>query len=270
MKRRVFLQSSLASGGLCAMSAMPATSAENPAAREYYELRTFLIKPERQAVLEVYLRDALIPALNRLGVKHVGAMTELPVPPAAGAAVPPPVTPSVTLVIPYQSLEQLSQVNEGLESDAQFQQAAAAYAAIPAAEPVYDRIESSLLVAFAGLPRLQLPATKSRLFNLRVYESHSEAAGLKKIEMFNRGEIAIFQRVGLTPVLFGQTLVGKAIPNLTYLLVFEDDAARTAAWNRFRSDPEWIKLKAIPEYEDKRIVSRITNRLLAPLPFSQI
>ncbi len=88
--------------------------------------------------------------------------------------------------------------------------------------------------------------------------------------MFNKGEIAIFRRVGLTPVLFGETILGSRMPNLTYLLVFDDDKARTEAWNRFRTDPEWQKLRAIPEYEDKRIVSKITNKLLTPAEYSQI
>ena len=88
--------------------------------------------------------------------------------------------------------------------------------------------------------------------------------------MFNKGEIAIFRRVGLNPVLFGEAILGTRIPNLTYLLAFDDEAARVEAWNKFRSDPEWIKLKSIPEYEDKRIVSKITNKLLTPAEYSQI
>jgi len=88
--------------------------------------------------------------------------------------------------------------------------------------------------------------------------------------MFNKGELAIFRRVGLKPVFFGETVVGGAMPNLTYLLVFPDDEGRKAAWNRFREDPEWLKLKAIPEYADKEIVSRITNIILTPAPYSEI
>jgi hypothetical protein len=105
---------------------------------------------------------------------------------------------------------------------------------------------------------------------LRIYESHSEMAGAKKVEMFNRGEIGIFKRVGLTPVFFGETILGQRRPNLTYLLVFDDKAALDKAWNAFRGDPEWAKLKAIPEYADKRIVSKITNILLVPASCSQI
>jgi len=132
-------------------------------------------------------------------------------------------------------------------------------------------VESSLLAAIDGMPKLAVPDTgKPRLLNLRIYESHNERAGLKKIEMFNKGELAIFQRTGLKPVFFAETIVGSAMPNLTYLLVFPDEDARKAAWDKFRVDPEWLKLKAMPEYVDKEIVSKIANKILTPTSYSQI
>src|SRR5262249_11771807 len=84
------------------------------------------------------------------------------------------------------------------------------------------------------------------------------------------GELAIFRRVGLTPVFFASAVVGAAMPNLTYMLVFPDEAARAAAWTKFRGDSEWQKLRAIPEYADKEIVSRITNKVLTPTPYSRL
>src|SRR2546427_491319 len=84
-----------------------------------------------------------------------------------------------------------------------------------------------------------IAAKKSRIFELRTYESHSKKANKKKIEMFNRGEIAIFRRTGLTPVLFGETLIGAKMPNLAYLLVFETMAEHDKNWGQFASDPEW-------------------------------
>jgi len=54
------------------------------------------------------------------------------------------------------------------------------------------------------------------------------------------------------------------------MLVFPDDAGRNAAWTRFRGDAEWQKLRAIPEYADKEIVSKITNLILAPTAYSEI
>ncbi|NDD37781.1 MAG: NIPSNAP family containing protein, partial [Verrucomicrobia bacterium] len=96
------------------------------------------------------------------------------------------------------------------------------------------------------------------------------SAGKRKIEMFNRGELAIFKRTGLTPVMFAETLSGTLMPNLTYLLVFPNDDARKKAWDTFRADPEWLKLKAVPEYADKEIVLKVTNRLLTPTPYSEL
>ena len=228
--------------------------------REFFELRTYALKSDKHAILDRYFSASLIPALNRHGIKQVGVYYETPAPPS----------PVAYLLIPYQSLGQMAAINASLTDDPVYQKSAADYLATPATDPVYDRIESSLLSAFETMPRLETPAKKASLYNLRIYESHNEAASKKKIEMFNKGEIAIFRRTGLTPVLFGEAILGTRIPNLTYLLAFEDEAARVEAWNKFRTDPEWIKLKSIPEYEDKRIVSKITNKLLIPTDFSQI
>ena len=262
MQRREFLQTTLVTGGIAAMPAltMAADDATASGTREFFELRTYFLKPGKRKLLDDYFQKALIPAMNRLGIKQVGAFYETPA----------PENPAAYLLISYRSLDQMAGMAAQLADDDEYLKAAADYLAIPATDPVYDRIESSLLMAFETMPKLEAPAKKSPLFNLRVYESHNEAAGKKKIEMFNKGEIAIFRRVGLTPVLFGETILGARMPNLTYLLTFDDDAARGEAWNRFRTDPEWIKLKSIPEYEDKRIVSKITNKLLTPTDYSQI
>ena len=62
---------------------------------------------------------------------------------------------------------------------------------------------------------MEIPEKKSLLFELRRYESSGESAGKKKIEMFEKSEIEIFKKVGLTPVFFGEALIGPARPNFT-------------------------------------------------------
>ena len=274
MQRRTFLHTTLATGSLAALSASTSLATADDKAkmpRQLIELRTYLLKDGKRAAFDTYASKALIPALNRLGVKSVGAFHESPAPTPTDAK-PPEAKPtsSAFLLIPYQDAGQMSAVASALANDSDYQQAAAEYHSVPATDAVYERIESSLFLAFETMPKLEAPIGKPALFNLRIYESHNEAAAKKKIEMFNQGEIAIFRRVGLTPVFFGEALVGARLPNLTYLLAFHDEAARTQAWNTFRSDPDWQKLRAIPEYEDKRIVSKITNKLLTPTEYSQI
>jgi len=112
--------------------------------------------------------------------------------------------------------------------------------------------------------------TAGRVFQLRTYESPSIKTGQKKIEMFNTAEIDIFRETGLNPVFFGETLTGDKMPNLTYMLVFNDMDERKANWKRFVSSPEWKALSSIPEYADKKILCGITNLYLKPADYSQI
>jgi len=273
MNRRHFLKTSLATTTLAGFGSARAAQAGR-GLRDFYELRGYLLKPDKQALADDYLDKAFIPAMNRLGIRPIGVFHDAPElnpPPQTPPALPPLPTASLYVLIRYTSLDQVAMAATRLAADAAYQKAGAAYLRAPATDPVYDRIESSLLLAFEGMPALEAPPKGDRIFQLRIYESCSEAAGRKKIEMFNSaGEIAIFRRCGLTPVFFGETIAGLRMPNLTYMLTFPNDDARRAAWNKFRADPDWLKLRAMPEYADKAIVSRITNRVLKPAPYSQI
>jgi hypothetical protein len=259
MKRRAFLQSSLAALGTAA--AVETASGAEPAPSAVYELRTYSLKAAKQPMLDDYLGKALLPALKRYGIGPVGVFVEKGMDDQL----------KVYVVIVYPSASEFAGLSTRLAADEQHRKAGAAYLDAVASDPVYTRIESSVMRPIDGMPKLEKPdASKPRLLNLRIYESHNERAGKKKIEMFNKGEIAIFRRVGLTPVFFAETIAGAAMPNLTYMLVFPDEPGRAAAWNRFRDDAEWKKLKSIPEYADKEIVSRITNKILTPAAYSEI
>ncbi|MFL5582041.1 MAG: NIPSNAP family protein [Gemmatimonadaceae bacterium] len=246
---------------LVAQQAAPA----QPAARELYELRTYrTTNGPRAAALGDYFRDALVPALRRHGTGPVGVFTV-----AIGEA-----SPSYHVLIPHASAESLVRVAERLAGDAEYRRAGAAVTDAPASAPAYDRMESALFLAFAGMPRLELPpqtaAGKRRLFELRRYEALTEVASQTKIGMFDQAEIAIFRRAGMHPVFFGQALVGASQPNLTYLLAYDDMADHDVQWGRFGSDPEWKALSSRPEFADAKVVSSISNLFLRPTAYSQI
>ena len=212
-------------------------------------------------MLDAYLSKAFIPAVRRLGCGPVGVFAE-----AAKEDVQ-----KVFILVVHKNAEAVAALPLKLAADAEYVKSAGDYLAAKAADPVYQRIESSLLLAIGGMPKLvPYDASKPRLFNLRIYESHNERAAAKKVEMFEKGEIEIFKKVGLTPVFFASSVIGGAQPNLTYMLVFPDEAERQASWNRFRAHPDWLRLKAIPEYADKEIVSKITNYILTPAAYSEI
>lgn len=263
MKRRSFVRASLLTGAVSGfMAPLSQASAQQNATPEFYELRVYSLKNGRQRKLvENYFQNAAIPAYNRLGSKNVGVFTEYL---SQGFT-------KLVAVIPFNSIDDYLTVNDKLASDATYQQAGAEYLNADATAPSYERIESSLLRAFTTMPRLELPEKKSRIFELRRYESPSETTGKKKIEMFNQaGEIAIFKRVGLTPVFFGETLIGPMRPNLTYMLTFDSMDEHDQNWKAFGGDPEWKRISGMPEYSDAKIISNINRMFLVPAAYSQI
>lgn len=264
MKRRDFVKSSLAVAGAAAVSSTSVLSAAESrpgAAREFYELRLYhLRRGPMQKRFDDYFRDAAIPALNRAGIPKVGVF---------GVVVGPD-NPTMYVLIPHASMEAFAAAQERVQADAVYQKAGAEFLNVAPTDPAYIRVESSLLRAFTSIPKLELPAQKARIFELRTYNSHSKRSNKKKIEMFDQGEIAIFRKTGLTPVFFGETIIGTNMPNLTYMLVFDDMIAREKSWDTFRADPEWKKLSTTPGLTDPDLVTDISNVVLRPTPYSQI
>ena len=261
MDRREFL----AATAVAAVSPMPAlgTIAQSTP-REYIELRRYHLLPgTRQRDFSAFVGDAAIPAMNRAGVARVGAFT----------VVYGENAPSLLLVLAHQTLESVVTLRDRLARDAVYARAGAAILDTPMSEPAFVRVESTLLRAIEAMPAVE-PAvvagtpTPSRIVELRTYESHSDRAALNKLQMFNAGEVPIFRRTGLTPVFFGETLVGSSMPSLTYMLAFADMAARDRAWSAFGNDPAWKTLSADPQYREN--VSAISDLILRPTAYSQM
>ena len=267
MKRREFLKTSVAASALAGLGPVGVESAAaQPAgggAQEYYQLRAYRFQEgASHELLDAYLEKAAIPGLNRLGLKPIGVFTELePKGPA-----------SVYVLIPYPTVQSFATAASRLNADPEYQQAGAAYLQTPKSSPAFERIDSWLMLAFAGQPKIRLAPysleKKPRVFEMRTYQSHSELKALKKVKMFNSGEIEVMHEVGLAPVFYGQVLVGRDLPHLTYMLSAEDREAHKKHFDAFGKHPVWNQLKNDPEYADT--VSKIASLFLAPAPYSQI
>jgi len=268
MDRRAFVGGSLGAALGPTLSAAGAASAETQATDstvrpQILELRRYQFRfGPMQARHSEYAKTALVPALNRAGIKPVGAFTI-----ALGAGVP-----ALYMLLPHPSADSVATLGSRLVDDAAYKQAAGAFRSLPPTDPPYVRRESSLILAFASVPGVEVPvSTPSRVFELRTYESHNEGAGLKKIEMFEKGgELAIFRRLGLAPVFFGRDIVGPRMPSLTYMVAFADMGAREKGWAAFGEDPEWVKLRSTAGYSDADIMTNITIQLLRPTDYSQV
>lgn len=256
MKRRNFLTASAAAG----MAA--AAPAETPKSAwfhlTYYYMRSGTQGPRTND----YLRDAWLPAAKRAEAGPIGIFN----------AVIAEHSPFALVLASYPSLGAFEAAQARMAADQEYQKARDAYDNI--ADPAYVRMESSLLRAFPGFPAIEVPASDgkrpARIFEMRTYESVNEKASLRKVGMFESGEIAVFRKVGMIPVFFGQGMVGTNLPKITYMLSYDDLEARDRVWRAFGSDPDWQKLRSQPGLSDAEIVSNISNAILRPVPFSQI
>jgi hypothetical protein len=263
MERRHFLAASVAASAFGIAGNVGAEAGGMASNREFYQIRRYsLLSGPQTKLTESYFSDALIPAVGRVGMGPVGAFRV-----DIG-----PETPVYYVLIPGASLQALAELDLRLVEDAAFLKAADPFWNATAVAPAFQRVESSLLAAFAGWPKLTASAaTKGkRIFQLRTYESPSNGDHVRKVEMFHSGEFEIFLKAGFHPVFFGDTLVGSRMPNLTYMLSFADQAELDAKWNLFRDDPDWRKLSTSPRFASDQIVTNITNLILSPLGCSQI
>ena len=259
MNRRNFIQQSTLAAA--STSALPfASSKATQPAREYYEFRTYELRNGgKRSVVDAYWKTAMIPALNALGVRRVGVFIEM------GQSEPP----KFYVLLPYTSLDQWAQARQQLDQQPSYQNNSKAYFEKSTPDsPNFLRYQSSLMIAFEGLPQMKVPEQKERLFELRTYESHDEDAAQRKVDMFNREEFSIFDATGLHTVFFGETLIGDQLPQLTYMLVFDDMAERDRNWAAFLNHPEWHRASQLPEYANT--VSRIDRTFLVPTSYSQV
>ncbi len=263
MNRRQFLASGFAVG-LASATAGAASLQGAAIDQKYFELRKYRLHiGEKKDAFHQFLEEAAVPAWNQIGIEPVGVFS-----PRYG-----PNDPTLYLLLSYKSLTDLATATDRLLADKRFLRAGSGVLNAPLSNSAYVRMESWLLRAFEGMPTIELPPPagtgSNRIFELRTYESHSIKAAKKKIEMFNEGgEIQIFRDTGLNPIFFGETLFGQRMPNLTYMLGFENMDARYEAWDNFRTSPAWKELSGKEEYKDT--VSNISDIILRPMSYSQI
>ena len=123
MKRRDFLASSLAASATLASGGAANAQESKSAARDYYELRFYqLTNGSKVELMHDYLREAAIPALNRIGIKPVGVFNTM-----VG-----PISPSLHVLLPHRSMESVATLEERLRSDDEYVRSGAEFLNAPA------------------------------------------------------------------------------------------------------------------------------------------
>lgn len=218
--------------GMLASPGAPGAEAEK---RRVFTLENYYLKNGTQmARIQDLLAKAALPALGRV---HTGPRIVL-------EALVASHMPQVAVMLGFQSIEELWSVRSKISSDEELTKACDAWEAHP--EQPYEHFSTSLLEATDYCPEIRNdtePRATSRIFELRVYHSPTWHQLRALHERFAGPEIKIFHRVGVHPILYSSTAFGQNMPNLTYLIPFEDLAAREKAWNAFAADPEWVRVR---------------------------
>ena len=260
MLRRSFL-GSLGGFGLAAKTMLAATPKGWIIELRHYDMRNGS-DAQMQRTAE-FIEKYALPAGKRAGEGVSGVFAN-----SIG-----PGGPYLLLVNSYPSLAAMEASQAKNSEDKEFRQALETYYARPGLG--YQRVNVSLLRAADSMPQIAPPPIEEgkalRTFELRTYESNNASTLARKVKMFEEGgELAIFRRVGIRPVFFGTAIAGDNLPQLTYMVCYDDLAAREKAWKAFGADPEWLKLRSQPGLADAEIVSNISNTILRPLPFSPV
>lgn len=229
--------------------------------REFYEIKLYhFTTTDQEEILDKYLSEAFIPAMHRLGIKHIGAFKPIENDTAANKRL--------YVLIPLSSLDQLIMLPQQLQKDTGYVQKSKSYTDAAYNAAPFTRTESIILRAFKFAPQSVLPNLKGdkkdRVYELRNYESATEKLHRNKVHMFNEGgEIPLFKRLNFNAIFYGEVIAGSRMPNLMYMTCFESLADREAHWQSFRGDAEWMELSVKPEYKNnvlknEQILTRTT------------
>lgn len=217
-------------------------------AQKFFQIKTYHFdSPEQQRQTDRFLEQAYLPALHRIGIDRVGVFKKHEADTSAGL--------KTYLLIPFDTLDDFASLSNRLNSDSQYLSDGGDYIEAPHNEPPYHKIESILLEAFEYAPAVLSSnldnAKTERVYELRSYESPTEALNHNKVDMFNAGgEIEIFDRLGFNAIFYGNVISGNQMPNLMYMTSFENMESRDAHWDSFRNDAQWEELSAMEKYQD--------------------
>jgi len=255
MDRRHFFTSM---GSLAA--AAPLVRSEEGKKTRYYVLEQFFLKngSQPQRMQEFYSKS-VVPALGRV---HTGPKLFL-------EALVAPHMPQVAVILGYESLDQIMDVQARVMQDPELAKAWRGWEL--AAEQPFESQSNTLLRAAGYSPELAATGRETpRLFELRVYHSPSWNHLFALHERFAGPETKIFHRCGIHPVLYASTLFGQNVPNLTYVIPFENLAEREQAWAKFSADPEWIKVRKESVEKSGQVTSVIQISLYKAAAYSPI
>jgi hypothetical protein len=247
MDRRSFVQS-MAGVGMLAAQGVPARAQESGRKPRFFRLDYFSFHQGDQSTRLNEFLTATVPVVAK-HIQPVGVFT----------AVFTSHTQTTLVLTGYSSLAEMETVSRTVSEDPTYRKAHEEFERNP--EGSYDTLSRVLLQATDFSPEIVPLAEKPkspRYFEMRYYHSPtSRQLGLVH-DRFAKSTLPIFNRFGIHPLLFADTIIGSDMPSLFYIIPFNTLADREKAWDGFNADPEWIKVRADTVARGGQIVN-VTN-----------
>ena len=127
----------------------------------FYEIKVYHFENANQEeLIDDYLKNAFLPAMNRKGKMNVGVFK--------------PVNNNssedkrIYVLVPFKSTKQFTDMPEQLAKDAMYNENGKAYLDVAYNKAPYKRMESIFIKAFSNMPNMELPALKNEL-SKRIY-----------------------------------------------------------------------------------------------------
>jgi hypothetical protein len=214
---------------------------------EFYRITVYhFTNSEQEQMLDMYLQNALLPALHKNKFQHIGVFKPIANDTAADK--------KVYVYVPSKTMEALTNVEDLIYTHSASKKVAQPYLAAAFDKPPFARYEQILMKAFRMAVTMNLPVLKSpkaeHVYELRSYESATDGLYINKVHMFNEGhEIELFKKLNFNAVFYADVLFGGRMPNLIYMTSFENMVEREAHWKAFGSSPEWKAMSSSPFYQ---------------------
>jgi hypothetical protein len=249
-------------GGAGAVFAASGAASAEDKRSNFYNVWFYNLKNGSQPNrIHEFLKNGMLPALARAGAGPAIALE----------ALVAPHMPQVVLLFGCSSFEDLWTMHNKITQDTEYRKQMGIVE--QGEEAPFESEQVMLLQATPFSPELvadKEPRKTPRVFELRVYHSPTWRQLRALHERFAGPEIQIFHRSGVNPVLYSSTIIGPNMPNLTYLIPFENLDAREKAWAKFGADPEWVKVRKESVEKYGQISSVIQISLYKATPYSPV
>lgn len=245
--KKIFLFLLAMTIGLGAFAQLPKVSKS-----KYFEIRKYYAHPEKLPDLIKRFENHTMKLFEKAGMENIIYF------------LPDENTDnSMTYILGYPDAESREKSWQLFMNDPEWKKV---YEASHVNGPLVAKVESTFMVLAPELNDTPIP-TGSGIFQMRTY--HCFPGKIENIQARFRDHTRdLFEKQGLKNYPYWLTVEKDGSqPKLVYLLGHDSKEAFNAAFDRFRTDPDWIKARDASE-ESGKIVEKVDAVFFKTLPFS--